>query len=155
MSFVSNYLIKTASHRSLAHFPAMLRSQTAETISLCKLKVDKLTEPGPGWYNPNALHVLQTLDKVSSDCCEIADSCGILSRQYAPYTQSSDLHEAVLTSSTEIMDFFNSDYLNLNQRLLTLLVYISYSRGNLLEPADQALLNEFIKFLTHSQKCGA
>jgi len=54
-----------------------------------------------------------------------------------------------VTASNEINDFFNSEHLNLNKDLLTLLHYINYSPElqPLLEPQDQTLLTAFIKFL--------
>ena len=70
--------------------------------------------------------MLETIDQISSDCCEVVDSTTILYRAFVAGASQEDglsetLNDAVIASNTQISEFLNSEYLNLNQKLLCLL----------------------------------
>ena len=56
----------------------------------------------------------------------------------------------MITSNTKIVDFLNSEHLNMNTRLLTLLHYIQSDQNmsSMLQHEDQVVLTAFIDFLT-------
>ena len=87
--------------------------------------------------------MLETIDQISNDCCEVVDSTTILYRAYAPSASQEDgLHEtlnnAVIDSNTQIMEFLNSEHLNLNPKLLCLLhqIQADFLKYQLLQPED-------------------
>ena len=56
----------------------------------------------------------------------------------------------------QINEFLNSEYLNLNKKLLTLLHLIqsNHRLSAILEPQDQIILTSFLDFLTQQQRLG-
>ena len=94
-------------------------------MATSKQSVEQLTT-GLAWHHPNPLQVLETIDQISSDCCEVVDSTTILYRAFVSGASQEDglsetLNDAVIASNTQISEFLNSEYLNLNQKLLCLL----------------------------------
>ena len=82
--------------------------------------------------------MLETIDAISNDCCAIADSSTILYRSFAQFSEDPSLQDEVIASNTKIVDFLNSEYLNQNKRLLTLLHYIQsdFMMSSLLKNED-------------------
>ena len=96
--------------------------------------------------------MLDSLDSISNDCCEVADSQTILQRAFAPWDQESEgkFGKQIVESNMQMMDFLNSEHLNMNPRLLTLLHHIQSEPvlSQLLQHEDQVVLTSFLNFLT-------
>ena len=127
MSFVSRFILNqsTSQKRSLQSLPGMIRRRTQAAITSSTLSVNQLTQ-GTNWYQPNPLHVLETIDAISNECSAVADSATILYRSFSQFAEDKDqkLQSAVIDSNTQIVDFLNSNHLNMNDKLLTLLHHI-------------------------------
>ena len=84
MSFVSRFILNqsTSQKRSLQSLPGMIRRRTQAAITSSTLSVNQLTQ-GTNWYQPNPLHVLETIDAISNECSAVADSATILYRSFS------------------------------------------------------------------------
>jgi hypothetical protein len=80
---------------------------------------------GTNWHYPDAKLTMAMIDHVSNECCKIIDSSLILYKNFSD--NNKPLQEALVNSMNEVNDFFGSEYLNLNRRLLTLLIQIQCS----------------------------
>ena len=116
MSFVSNYIIKNK--HSLKALPELFKKHTKQTITQSQTITSYLTQ-GKNWYYPDGLNTLDELDKISNECCKVIDSALIVYKNYSEGNPT--LQSALADTMNEVNDFFGSEYLNLNKRLLTLL----------------------------------
>ena len=72
---------------------------------------------------PDAKATLESVDHVSNECCRTIDSALILYENYTGSPDAAELQKSLIESMNEINDFFG--YLNLNKRLLTVLLKIA------------------------------
>ena len=123
MSLISNLLLKQ--RFPLKQFPSLIRSQTSSTIDEAKAVLHSQVTHGTNWSYPDGRTTLEAVDQVSNECCRLIDSALILYKNFSDGDKP--LQEALVDSMNAVNDFFGSEYLNQNKRLLTILqaVYCS------------------------------
>lgn len=120
MSFLSNFLLKKQA--TLSSLPSVIKKCTQNVIDESKGVISQTLTKGSNWHFPDAKFTMSQIDHVSNECCKIIDSSLILYKNFSD--ENKPLQEALVNSMNEVNDFFGSEYLNLNRRLLTLLIQI-------------------------------
>jgi hypothetical protein len=103
----------------LRTLPGLLKKHTDFTISESKHGINSITS-GLNWYYPDARMTLEQIDKISNECCKVIDSALILYKNYSEGNKP--VQDALVDTMNSVNDFFGSEYLNQNQKLLAMLI---------------------------------
>lgn len=132
---------------TLRNLPDLVRSYTAVTISDAQSVISQTLTTGTNWRYPDARLTLDAVDRISNECCKVIDGSLILYKNYSDGDKP--LQQALVDSMNNINDFFASEYLNQNRKLLSLLLRIQCDQvqQTLMDVEDQFLLTHVIKDL--------
>ena len=97
---------------------------TLKTLEESKQAVARITT-GHNWWYPDALATLSSIDHISNECCRSIDSALILYKNFTGTPDAATLQDSLVTCMNDINDFFGSEYLNMNRRLLTVLMKVA------------------------------
>jgi len=149
MSFLSAHIIGKA-RGSLAQ---TVRQVTLKTLEESKKAISMITS-GRNWWYPDALATLESIDYISNECCRSIDSALILYKNFTGTPDAAPLQDSLVSCMNEINDFFGSEYLNMNRRLLTVLMKVACDpvQQTLMDEEDSFLLSSVIKDLRSHQR---